>query len=272
MNTQQIMEVALQLSNLTETPIDSTIEVQGDNIKKIMIGVDMETSELLLAKNMGVDLVISHHPKSGTAQIDFHKVMENQIDKMVSFGVPINKAQKALKKRMTTVERLYHVSNYEKVSSFARILNMPFMNVHTPADMIGEQFIQQHLNQELLSNSKAKLKDVLESLNKIPEYSNSICKPVIRVGSEEDYAGKIAVLMAGGTSGGADVYKAYFEAGVGTVVCMHMPDDVITEVEKQNIGNVIVAGHMPSDSVGLNIFIKKLESLDIEVIKMAGIL
>lgn len=272
MNTEQIMEIALKLAGLDEIPADSTIAVKGDNIKKIMIGVDMEAPELLLAKQKGFDLVISHHPKCGTAQIEFHKVMERQIDKMVEFGVPINKAQKALKKKLNSVDRSNHVGNFDRVASFAKALEMPFMNIHVPADIIGETFVQEHLNVELEDNPKAKLKDILDSLNKIPEYINSICKPVIRVGSENDYCGKIAVLMAGGTNGGADVFKAYFDSGVGTIVCMHVPDDVITEVEKQNIGNIVVAGHMPSDSIGLNILIKKLESLDLEVVKMSGII
>lgn len=271
MNTHEIMEIALSLSGLNETPADSTIAIKGDNIRKIMIGIDMETPELLLAKDMGIDLVISHHPKSGTAQIDFHKVMERQIDKMVEFGVPINKAQKALRKKINSVDRANHVGNFDRVVSFAKVLEIPFMNIHVPADIIGENFVQEHLNIELADKPKAKLKDILDSLNKITEYKNSICKPVIRVGNENDYVGKIAVLMAGGTNGGSDVYKAYFDAGIGTIVCMHVPDDVITEVEKQNIGNIVVAGHMPSDSIGLNIIIKKLESLGLEVTKISGI-
>lgn len=272
MNTQQIMDIALKLAGLEEIPADSIIAVEGNDIKKIMIGVDMETSELLLAKQKEVDLVISHHPKSGTAKINFHNVMERQIDRMVEFGVPINKAQKALKRKMNSVEIFNHVKNFDRIESFAKVLEMPFMNIHIPADIIGETFVQQHLNVELGGKPKATLKDILESLNKLPEYSNSICKPVIRVGSSNDYCGKIAVLMAGGTNGGAEVFKAYFEAGVGTIVCMHAPEDVIKEAEKQNIGNIIVAGHMPSDSIGLNIIIKKLESLGLEIIKMSGII
>ena len=65
--------------------------------------------------------------------------------------------------------------------------------------------------------------------------------------------------MAGGTGGGRKVAKAYFEAGVGTLVVMHMPEEVIKAVKEQNLGNVIVAGHMASDSVGINGIIRVLE-------------
>lgn len=271
MNTSEIMNLALRLADLEEVPWDSGVIVKGDNIKKILIGVDMETPELMLAKELEVDCVISHHPTTGSPRIDFHKVMDVQIDKMMEFGVPINKAQKALKKKIGKVDRSSHVSNFDRVGSAAKLLKIPYMNIHLPADMITENFVQEFLNEKLKDNSKATLKEVVEALKEIKEYKDSIAGPVIRVGSENDYAGKIAVLMAGGTNGGADVFKAYYEAGVGTIICMHVPEDVKEEVEKQNIGNIIVAGHMASDSIGLNIIIKEFENQGLEVIKMSGI-
>lgn len=271
MNTKDIMNLALELSGLKEIPTDSGIIVEGENINRVLMGVDMETPEILLAKELKADCVISHHPTTGSPTIDFHKVMEVQIDKMVEFGVPINKAQKVLKKKVGQVERGFHVKNFDRVGSAAKLLKMPYMNIHMPADKITENFVQSFLDNKVKDELKTTLKDVVDYLKEIDEYKNTIAGPVIRVGSEKDYAGRIAVLMAGGTSGGADVFKAYFEAGVGTVVCMHIPEDVKEEVEKQNIGNIVVAGHMASDSIGLNIIISELEKKGIEVIKMSGI-
>lgn len=272
MNTKKIMDLALELAGLDEIPADSGIIVEGENIKKVLMGVDMETPEILIAKELGVDCVISHHPKAGNPMTDFHKVMDVQIDKMVEFGVPINKAQKALRKQVGKVERGMHVKNYDRVASAAKLMGMPFMNIHLPADKITEKYVQNFIDERFKDMPKATLKDVVEALREIDEYKDAFAGPVIRVGSEKDYAGKIAVLMAGGTNGGSNVFKAYFEAGVGTIICMHVPDNVKEEVEKQNIGNVIVAGHMASDSIGLNIIIKELEKRGIEVIKMSGIL
>jgi len=272
MNTKEIMDVALELAGLDEIPWDSGISVEGNNIKKVLIGVDMDTSELLVAKHLDMDLVISHHPHTGEQEIYFHKVMLRQIDKMVEFGVPINKAQKALRKKVNSIELASHVKNYDRVRSAAMLLKMPYMNIHMPADIISENFVQEHLNKAFKNHFKTTLKDVLESLMEIYEYQNTPAGPVIRVGKESDFAGKIAVLMAGGTSGGVDVFKAYFEAGVGTIICMHVPENIKEEIEKQNIGNIIVAGHMASDSIGLNVIIRELERNGLEVIKMSGII
>jgi putative NIF3 family GTP cyclohydrolase 1 type 2 len=271
MNTQKLMDIALKLSGLLETPKDSGIIVEGEDIKKIIIGIDMETQELLLGKELGVDCVISHHPKSGNPMVDFAKVMDIQIDKMVEFGVPINRAQKALRKKISSIDMGSHVSNYDRVGSAAKIMGMPYMNIHLPADIITEDYVQNFLDEKFVDNDRKTVGDVLNTLKEMPEYENAIAGPVIRVGSKSDFAGKIAVLMAGGTNGGVDVYKSYFDAGVGTIVSMHVPEDVKKAVEEQNIGNVIVAGHMASDSIGLNKIIEAWEKEGVEVIKMSGI-
>lgn len=99
MNTKQMLEIALELAGLDETPVDSGIHVEGEHIKKVLIGVDMDTAELMLGDKLGVDCVVSHHPMAGTQIVDFAKVMDIQIDKMIEFGVPINRAQKALRKK-----------------------------------------------------------------------------------------------------------------------------------------------------------------------------
>ena len=99
MTTEKLMTIALNLAKLKEKPYDTNVIVQGENIKRVLIGIDMETPELLLAQQLGFDCVVSHHPKADSCIVDFYKVMDVQINRMVKSGVPINKAQKALKKK-----------------------------------------------------------------------------------------------------------------------------------------------------------------------------
>ncbi len=271
MNTNDLMNTALSLAKLDKMPYDTNIIVKGENIKKVLIGIDMETPELLLAQQLGYDCVVSHHPKADSCVVDFAKVMDVQIDRMVKAGVPINKAQKVLKKRQASIDLLQHASNYDRVSSAARLMEMPYLNIHIPADFITEEIVQTRLNKAFENKPKTKLSDIIEELNSWEYYQEKIAQPVIRVGSNDDYAGKIEVLMAGGTSGGADVFKTYFEAGVGTIIAMHIPEDVKKAVIEQNIGNVIIAPHMPSDSIGLLEIVNAWRDQGIEVKTMSGI-
>lgn len=271
MNTQEIFSLALKAAGLTEAPADSGVIVAGENIKKIAFGVDIDTAEIILAKQLGFDCVITHHPHS-VHKVDLYKVMDNQIDRMVEAGVPINKAQKALAERKEQVDRNMHVTNYEKAATAARMLEMPFIGIHSPADFLVEDFLQEYLDDRLGHKPQALVQDVLDCLLELPEYKNTYAKPKVRVGSEKSYAGKVFVTMAGGTSGGKDVMKAYFEAGIGTLVVMHVPDDVVKAIKEQNIGNVVVAGHMASDSIGINLVIKALEEKGLRVTRMSGVI
>ncbi len=271
MNTQDILSIALREAGLDALPEDSGVFVEKDDVKKVLVGIDLEGPEVMLAKELGCDAVISHHPHAGSAVTEFHKVMVRQIDRMVYFGVPINKAQKALRKRMAQVDLNHHGANHDRASSTARLLGLGYMNVHMPADLITEDFVQSYLDGLFADRPKGTLKELVDALGVLPEYSASLVKPVIRVGGDQDYAGKIAVLMAGGTGGGVDVFKAYFEAGVGTIVCMHVAEDVKKAVEEQNIGNVVVAGHMPSDSIGINRLISAWRSAGLEVVPGCGV-
>jgi len=62
MNTQTIMDLALELSGLEYIPSDSQIYYPGENIKRILFGIDIREEDLVFAKQQGFDLVISHHP------------------------------------------------------------------------------------------------------------------------------------------------------------------------------------------------------------------
>ena len=95
--------------------------------------------------------------------------------------------------------------------------------------------------------------------------------PAIRVGEPDSYAGRICVVYAGVTGGGANVYKTFFDYGVGTLVMMHMPEDDIKAVQEQNKGNVIIAGHMGSDSIGFNRILDAWEAAGLEVTRTGGI-
>ena len=272
MNTKEIMELALDLAGLKEIPEDSVIVVEGENIKKVLVGVDMGTAELLLAKELGVDCVIGHHPIGDTTRTQFTEVMKKQIDRMLEAGVPINKAQKVLMPRIEEVNVGLHPANYDRSTSAARLLNIPYMGIHSPCDFIAERTVQEHMDKVYNANPKAKIQDLIDELMTIPEYKNSLSEPKVRVGCKDDYCGKPFVTMAGGTGGGTEVFKAYFEAGVGTLVNMHIPFADISKVKEHGIGNVLVAGHMASDSVGINGLMNELEKRGIEVIRMSGVI
>ncbi len=243
------------------------------NVNKILIGIDMETPEMLLAdrlnqKGAGIDLVLAHHPE-GRAYANFYEVMKMQADILNRFGVPINVAENQLSSRMKEVERSLLPVNHTRPVDAARLLDIPYLCLHTPADNMVSSYLQARFDRE----SPSRLKDVVKLLKDIPEYREAIrnnAGPRVLIGSDDQRTGKIFVDMTGGTSGSKETIERLSQSGVGTIVGMHMSEDHRKEAEKHHL-HVVIAGHISSDSLGLNLLLDAIEKrTPLQVIECSG--
>jgi len=262
-NTEEIMELSLKLAALKEIPEDSAIYVGGNNIRKVLFCIDAGAPELLLAKQQGYDAVIAHHPVGGTAVTNFHQVFKRHIQQMVSADIPKEEAEKAVEKKLEQLKLDEHTRNYNHLVDVARLLKMPYMNIHTPLDEVGRNIVSKQVQSELKKSSK--VRDVVSSLYKLAEFKNALTKIEIRLGKPENPAGKVAVSHGAGTNGGYEIAKTYFTHGIGTVIYIHISPIDLEKLRANGVGNLIVTGHIASDSVGINPFIRELEKKDVKV-------
>jgi putative NIF3 family GTP cyclohydrolase 1 type 2 len=94
--------------------------------------------------------------------------------------------------------------------------------------------------------------------------------PKIFVGSPENRCGKIALSeITGGTEGSPKLYEKMAQAGVGTVVGMHISEEHKKEAESAHV-NIVIAGHISSDSLGVNLLMDELERQGIEIVPCSG--
>jgi len=240
------------------------------DIKKVLAGIDIEGEELLLADKIGVDLVIGHHPE-GKGLAWLSDVMDLQIDVLNYYGVPVNQAEKVTRERMSEVARSVNGANHNRVIDMAKLLNINFINSHTPCDNLAAKF----LKNEIEKKQPEYLEDIIKIIEGIPEYKEAIkigAGPSIFVGSSENRCGKIALTeITGGTEGSEKMYEKMAQAGIGTIIGMHMSERNKKEAEANNI-NVVIAGHISSDSLGMNLFLDELEKKGIEVISCSGLI
>jgi hypothetical protein len=115
-------------------------------VKSLICGIDMETPEIILAdrlreKGRKIDLVIAHHPE-GSAQADLYNVMQVQSDMMAGVGVPINIAEGLMEERIAEVRRAIMPLNHQRAIDAARLLDLPFMCVHSPADNLVSHYLE----------------------------------------------------------------------------------------------------------------------------------
>lgn len=239
------------------------------NIKKVLVGIDVGPDELLIARELGnIDLVIAHHP-IGKGLAHLADVMELQADVCNYYGVPINIAEALMKERISEVARGVNASNHQRVVDAAKLLKVNLMNSHTPCDNLAAKFLKNLIEEK----KPERVVDLINLLKEIPEYKEAMkigVGPKIFVGSPENRCGKIALSeITGGTEGSGKLYEKMAQAGVGTIVGMHISEEHKKEAELAHI-NIVIAGHISSDSLGVNLFVDELEKQGVEIVPCSG--
>ena len=264
-------------SHLLESPYADSRIIWGDpdyDASEAWVSIDVDTSELLLVKKITEEtsrkpVVISHHPE-GRAYSNFYEVMDMQSDILQGFGVAASIADTVTRSRKNEVERKVAPSNHFKVQDAARILQIPVMSIHTPADNHVAGYLASHIEER----SPRRLKNLIDLLLEVPEYRHSAMNgqpPRILHGSPENKCGKVFVDMTGGTENDPSLLGNLAASGVSTVVGMHMSDRHYKKAQEVNI-NVVIAGHISSDNVGLNLLLDKVTSAagPLEIIEFGG--
>ncbi len=242
-------------------------------IKRILVGIDIDAGELFLAKYLTqsgkkIDLVMSHHPQ-GIALAGLSEVMHLQADLLARRGISYDIAKDFMAKRIKEVERRISAANHSRAVDAARILGIPLLSAHTAADNCVCRFLQ-----VLMDKRRPKtLGDVLKILLRIPEYQDAALNksgPKILIGDALKKAGRIFVDMTGGTEGSKEIFGRLSQAGVDTIIGMHLSEEHFVKIKDEHI-NVIIAGHIASDAVGVNLLLDKIAQFGkFEVVGCSG--
>jgi putative NIF3 family GTP cyclohydrolase 1 type 2 len=190
---------------------------------------------------------------------------------MEKIGVPVTVAENLIHKRISEVARGINPVNHYAVVDTAKLLKISLMNIHTPADNMVARYVG-----DIINKSKPKyVKDILKVLNSIPEYQEAKKQgsgPMLFSGKPNNRCGRVVVSeMTGGTEGSKEIYQAMVNVGVGTIVSMHQSEEHRKAAEDAHI-NVIVAGHISSDSLGMNLILDELEKKGMNIIPFGGLI
>ena len=252
--------------------LDSGIHniAEDKEIKRVLVGVDIGPAEILMAKEIGdIDLIICHHP-IGKGLAHLADVMELQCDVLNFYGVPINIAEGLMRERIEEVARGVNNINHQRPIDAAKLLKMNLINVHTCCDNLAAKFLKNLIEQR----KPERIGELIDLLKEVPEYKEAMkigAGPKIFVGASENRCGKIALTeITGGTEGSPKLFEKMTNAGIGTVIGMHISEEHKKQAEEANL-NVVIAGHISSDSLGINLFLDELEKQGIEIIPCSGL-
>lgn len=260
---------------LTNPYDDSKIHVGNPDKKvtRVLSGIDIGPGEILLASQLNergkkIDLIIGHHPIGGSLA-SLHSVMDMVVEVYEQLGVPVHVAERVMDERIREVSRSVHPSNHYQIIDLAKALDIDVINTHTITDNLVQKFLD-----EFISKRKPEtIGELLKILLEIPEYQEAKKRgagPKIFAGNPKNRVGKFLVEMTGGTNPSNKVYQELSRAGVSTIIGMHMRDDAMEKANESHM-NVMIAGHISSDSLGMNLFLDELEKKGIEIVPCSGL-
>jgi len=255
---------------------DSNIHVDDGKtvVKRVLAGIDVGPGEVLLASQLNergkkIDLVIGHHPV-GKSLANLSEVMDMFTEMYESYGVPVHLAEKITEERLKEVARGLHAANHFQLIDLAKQLNVNLINTHT----ITDNLVHAYLREAIEKSKPDTISDLIRLLLTIPEYQEAKRRgagPKIFSGGPRHRVGRFVLEMTGGTSPSNKVYEDLSRAGISTIIGMHMREDSNDKANEHRL-NVLVAGHISSDSLGMNLYLDELEKQGIEVITCGGLI
>lgn len=238
-----------------ENPFGDTRIVCGDpeaEVKRIICGIDIGGAEVVMADNLRhhgtpVDMVVAHHPSvQGGGLGSRRDTIWPQVRMMTDFGVPEHKAAKLVRKGAEGIER----SHDFKITQVAQAVGMPFMTIHSPADI----FLLREGERILAEEEPRTVGDLIDIFNSWPEVGWLIDRgkgAETIVGDKRDPLGKTYFSFYGGWNPTPEAFEAICEAGCGTLCALGVGDD-LQEIARKNHISIVIVPHYPADNLGLN--------------------
>ncbi len=284
-STEGLMRMAQEMAGLSAVPQDSGIHVPGKGIRRILFTLDANVGLLLFARQRGYDCVLAHHP-CGTL-LNQGEVYRRHISLAIECGIPPGVVQAEIKPCVDrTVRRirtrrfrsLYYESPNQTAlePEVARMLGLPFLNVHNPLDEVGRQVGQALLDKVLRRHPQATLGDLKKALYLLGETrlaAETYDQPLeIAIGRPDSPAGRAAFVHGALSVPEAAIVQCYWRQGIRTVVALHASFDDLERLRQDGGGNLILTSHYAGDSYGFTPFIKAMRDRGLTVDCVGGVI
>ena len=272
---QNEFEQKFSIDEKVKNPYFDTMiyNIANENMNKIMIGIDIDTEELKMAKDSGIDTVISYNPfgkalLNSWKTVDIYKfeLMQAGVLKTIIFKL-VNNLQKKLQLDLLT-------KNYIKEINKAKQLNLNFLTLHSPVD----NYTHDYIKKTLYDCDELNLKEVVAKILQIFEYKISQkngAHPIIyQYNDQQQKLGKAFIKFNGGVLNNKDIFKYLKEAGITTFITHHLPFSHIEKAHKYEI-NVILCPRIAGNNLGLNLILNDIfndKNEEIEIFETAGFL
>lgn len=269
--TERLMSIALELAGWDAVPPDCAVYYPGTRISHVLYGLDIGVAELFMARQLGYHAVIAYAPAGHTGP--FWEVYHRHVDQMTAAGVPPAEAEAAVSGRIAEMRLAALAANDDHIPSVARLLEMPFLNIHSPLDELSRGLIQRTVDAALAAQPQAAVATLRDALLALPAFAAAHGEMLLPLGAWDAPAGHVVVSHGAFASGGYPVIHACLTHGVDTVLCADVPPEDVRRLTAEHVrGNLLVLGRAATANLGIAPYITRLRADGLEVTPFAGVL
>lgn len=273
LTTDSLMQIALDMAGWENFPGDCGVHVPAERVTTLLAGLDIDTGDLLLARDLGYDAVLAYECTGTEAELTAWQVCHRHIELLTAAGVPRYAAEEAVLDQIDTLRHATHTANYERVSGAAHLAGMPFLNIKSPVDELGRRAMQRAVDDLLRPDNEATLAEVCAHLSaSFVEFQHAPTQITVPLGNAEEPAGRTVVVHGASLDAGAAIGRAYFNHGIDTIIYVNIAPEELQTLRLIERGNLIVTGRVASVSIGLNLYLEALEARGVEVTRLNGVL
>ncbi len=281
--TEELLQLANELAGLDETPRDSGVHVPGTSIRRVIFALDANVGLLVLAKQLGYDAVIAHHPcatllEQGTVYREHYRLVTrfglSEAEARAEFGPALERTVRRLRNRR--LRSLYYESpnqTFLEVDA-ARALGVAFLNIHNACDELGRRVGQAQLDAVLARDPAATLGDLVAAMYELPETRlarDHYDMPLeLAIGDPTAPAGRAAFVHGCLSAPEEAIVRFYWRHGISTVMALHAAFEDLERLQARPEGALILTGHYAGDSYGFTPFVRALRARGLEVLCMGG--
>jgi hypothetical protein len=270
--TQRLIEIALELAYFHDLPPDSAVYYDGTRISHILVGIDIGSAELFMARQLGYHAVIAHRPPGYPGPV--WEVYKRHAAQMEEAGVPADRARSAIAGRMELLQAGALLENYDRIPSVARLLEIPFLNLLSPLETVGRRRLRSKVDEACEADTAITIAQLRDSLLSLPEFAEARPRPRLALGGWSLPAGTVAISYGAYLPPDASIARAYLENGVDTLICAGFAGDDARQLQESGsiTGTILTLGSLATASLGLNPYITRLRAEGVEVTTFSGIL
>jgi hypothetical protein len=269
--TERLIEIALDLAGWSDLPPDSAVYYSGTRISHILLGIDIGSAELFMARQLGYHAVIAHRPSGYTGPV--WQVYERHAAQMEKAGVPADRAWAAIAGQVELLQAGALIENYDRIPSVARLLEIPFLNVLSPLESVGRRLLASKVDEARGADTDITIEQLCDSLLSLPEFAGARPRPRLALGDWSMPAGTVAISHGAYLPPDASIARAYLENGVDTLICASFDGNDARMLQESGsiTGAILTLGSVATANLGLNPYITRLRAEGIEVTPFSGV-